>query len=150
MPGISWWSEVDHGVAVRLPLDDLAPALREHPREVSDGVERLGEAQPSPELVDEVGVDAAFGPDLADDVVGRLGVPERAVPALGDVEAVEPERAVGALRPEWDVVTPPPLLQPYSSGLRCGARLAQLLSCDLARGFEGIPLGEVTTMAAVS
>jgi hypothetical protein len=101
---------VDHGVAVRLPLDDLAPALREHPREVSDGVERLGEAQPSPELVDEVGVGAAFGPDLADDVVGRLGVPERAVPALGDVEAVEPERAVGALRPEWDVVTPPPLL----------------------------------------
>jgi hypothetical protein len=29
-------------------------------------------------------------------------------------------------------------------------RLAQLLSCDLARGFEGIPLGEVITMAAVS
>jgi hypothetical protein len=28
--------------------------------------------------------------------------------------------------------------------------LAQLLGCDLARGLESIPLGEVITMAAVS
>ena len=90
MPGISCFSESITASPFALPSMILR-CLREHPRHVPDGVEGLGEAHPSPQLVDEVGVGTAFCPHLADDVVGRLGVPEGAVPDLGDVVAVEPE-----------------------------------------------------------
>ena len=47
------------------------------------------EAETRPDLVDEERVSASLRPDLADDKVRALGVPEGAVPALRHVVAVE-------------------------------------------------------------
>ena len=109
---------VNYSVTVRLALDDDLPGLGEQPLRMPDGIEGLCEAQSAVDLVDEVAVRTAFGPDLSDHVVRRLGVPERAVPGLGDVVAVEAEGAVGVLCPDGDLITPPPLLEPDRPGLR--------------------------------